>query len=102
METGNIKLIAEADVDFHDVIYQATDNTKLVTLLSNIREQMYRYRVEYLKDVAYYPILIQEHAEIVRGLEAKDQALVVDAMNRHVSHQAMAMKAVIQKQDNDE
>ena len=46
--------------------------------------------------------LIQEHAEIVSGLEARDQALVVDAMNRHVSHQAMAMKAVIQKQDNDE
>lgn len=102
METGNLKQIAEADVNFHDVIYQATDNAKLVTLLSNIREQMYRYRVEYLKDVAYYPILIQEHAEIVSGLEARDQALVVDAMNRHVSHQAMAMKAVIQKQDNDE
>ena len=102
METGNLKQIAEADVNFHDVIYQATDNAKLVTLLSNIREQMYRYRVEYLKDVAYYPILIQEHAEIVSGLEARDQALVVDAMNRHVSHQAMAMKAVIQNQECNE
>ena len=99
---GDIKKIAEADVVFHDVIYKATGNEKLVGILNNLREQIYRYRVEYLKDVAYYPILIQEHAEIVRGLEARDQALVVDAMNRHVSHQAMAMKAVIQKQDNDE
>ena len=34
---------------FHDVIYLATDNQKLIQLLNNLREQMYRYRVEYLK-----------------------------------------------------
>ena len=45
----DITKIAEADVRFHDVIYMATDNQKLIQLLNNLREQMYRYRVEYLK-----------------------------------------------------
>ena len=31
-QTGNVKKIAEADVTFHDVIYEATGNPKLVTL----------------------------------------------------------------------
>ena len=35
---------------FHDVIYMATDNQKLIHLLNKLREQMYRYRVEYLKN----------------------------------------------------
>ena len=29
--------------------YMATDNQRLISLLNNLREQMYRYRVEYLK-----------------------------------------------------
>ena len=59
-QTGNVKKIAEADVTFHDVIYEATGNPKLVTLLNNLREQVYRYRVEYIKDPKNYPTLIAE------------------------------------------
>ena len=45
----DVTAVAEADVAFHDVIYMATDNQRLISLLNNLREQMYRYRVEYLK-----------------------------------------------------
>ena len=49
LKNKDITEIAEADVRFHDIIYMATDNQKLILLLNNLREQMYRYRVEYLK-----------------------------------------------------
>lgn len=45
-KTGDVKMIAEMDVKFHDVIFESTGNPKLVTLLNNLREQIYRYRVE--------------------------------------------------------
>ena len=48
--TKDIKRIADTDMRFHDVIYEATRNPKLVNILNNLREQMYRYRLEYLKD----------------------------------------------------
>lgn len=50
-ETDDLQKLAQADVAFHDVIYQATNNERLIQLLNNLREQMYRYRIEYLKDV---------------------------------------------------
>ncbi len=55
IQAGKLKKIIEYDVEFHDIIYRATDNPKLVTLLNNIREQIYRYRVEYLKGKENYP-----------------------------------------------
>ena len=82
-KTGNVKKIAEADVKFHDIIYQATGNPKLVNIVSNLREQMYRYRIEYLKDEKNYPVLIREHSQIVEGLMAKDKAKVTAVMHRH-------------------
>ena len=40
MDSGDVKKIAEEDVKFHDAIYEATDNAKLVSMMNNIREQM--------------------------------------------------------------
>jgi DNA-binding GntR family transcriptional regulator len=101
-QTGNVKKIAEADVTFHDVIYEATGNPKLVTLLNNLREQIYRYRVEYIKNPDNYPILIAEHNAIAEGLKNRDKEAATLAMHKHVKNQAVAVKSVIQCQDETE
>ena len=101
LDSGDVKKIAEEDVRFHDAIYEATDNAKLIALTNNIREQMYRYRVEYLKDQNNYPILIAEHDAIVNALEQRDKEMVTAEMHTHVVNQAVAVKAVIQKQDEE-
>ena len=98
-KTDNVKKIAEADVKFHDIIYQATGNPKLVNMLNNLREQMYRYRVEYLKDENNYPTLMKEHKDIVEGLVRKNKTQVTETMHQHVKNQAVAVKAMIQEQE---
>lgn len=97
-KTGDVKRIAQADVEFHDIIYKATGNPKLVSMLNNLREQMYRYRVEYLKDEKNYPMLMKEHSEIVEGLTKKEKGKVTSAMHKHVENQAAAVKAIIREQ----
>lgn len=67
-QTGDITVIAEADVAFHDIIYQSTKNPKLVQLLNQFREQMYRYRVEYLKTEGVLPQLIVEHENLMQAI----------------------------------
>lgn len=99
LNCGDIKQIAQADVDFHDCIYRATQNQKLITLLNNLREQMYRYRVEYLKDKDHYPLLIEEHNQIVEGIRNRDKEHVSEAMRKHVMNQAEAVKNVIRNQE---
>ena len=69
----DVTKIAEADVAFHDVIYTATDNQKLILLLNNLREQMYRYRVEYLKKEEAYPQLIAEHEELIDNISKRNK-----------------------------
>ncbi|MCM1468588.1 MAG: GntR family transcriptional regulator, partial [Alistipes sp.] len=60
--------IVEADVMFHDVIYNKTNNGRLIQIINNLREQMYRYRLEYVKDARTHSILISEHQDIITAL----------------------------------
>lgn len=91
----DVKKIADADVAFHDVIYEATCNPKLVAQLNNLREQIFRYRVEYIKDTKNHPKLIAEHQKIYDAIVKRDEGAAKDATNVHVTNQAVAVKKAI-------
>lgn len=91
----DVTKIAQADVHFHDLIYDATGNEKLIVIVNNLREQMYRYRVEYLKSESVYPKLIKEHEDIIYYLEQRDSQGVVKVMGEHIENQIYAVRAAI-------
>lgn len=91
----DVTKIAEADVAFHDVIYTATDNQKLILLLNNLREQMYRYRVEYLKKEEAYPQLIAEHEELIDNISKRNKEEVTRIMCEHIDNQVATVINVI-------
>ena len=95
LKEGDITRIAEADVKFHDVIYMATDNQKLIQLLNNLREQMYRYRVEYLKRSDFHQQLIDEHEEIIETIENGQKERAVQVVCQHVDNQVGAVMDTI-------
>ncbi|MDD6194582.1 MAG: GntR family transcriptional regulator [Lachnospiraceae bacterium] len=95
----NVRKICEADEAFHNVIYKMADNPKLETIVNNLREQMYRYRYEYIKGNSIYSQLVQEHAAIIEGFERKDAEYVKKIMHTHLENQIEAVRRVIQGQE---
>lgn len=98
-KTEDIHRIAEADVNFHDVLYMASDNPKLLNMLNNLREQMYRYRVEYLKDASVYPKLIEEHHQLYEAVKARDASKASAYTRRHLENQTEGIKRLIREQE---
>lgn len=91
IESGNLTELAEMDVKFHDTIYQATNNQRLVQLLNNLREQMYRYRMEYLKDIAVRRTLAEEHKTICQALRERDEQQAEQYVSIHIDNQQKAI-----------
>lgn len=85
--SAEITELGEADEAFHDLIFQATDNKRLIQLLNNLREQMYRYRIEYLKKRECYPQLLEEHAMIMRAIEEHDKEKATRVTMQHINNQ---------------
>ena len=83
--------IAENDMKFHEIIYAGTQNERLMQMLSNLRENMYRYRIEYLKDANYYDSLVREHQEILDAIESGDKERARESMRAHIDNQQLAV-----------
>lgn len=91
LECEDVTAFAEADVKFHDVIYRTTDNERLIQLLYNLREQMYRYRVEYLKREEAHETLLAEHEQIIDAIENRNKEKAMEAICQHIDNQVEAV-----------
>ena len=101
VKEDDVRKIVEMDEHFHDVIYKITDNPKLENIVSNLREQMYRYRYEYVKDNADYDKLVSEHARILEGLKRKDKDYVKQIMHIHLENQMEGVRHAIRNQNEE-
>ena len=97
----DITEVAEADVRFHDVIYMATDNQKLIHLMNKLREQMYRYRLEYIKDADKRQILMVEHEHILKALTLRHIQEAKMAVREHIDNQEITILKNLKEQEND-
>lgn len=91
VKSKDVKRIAQADVELHDIIVQATGNQRLVQLVNNLSEQMYRYRFEYIKDFSQHERLMEEHRIIYESIVKKDKETASQAARMHIDNQEKAI-----------
>lgn len=99
---GNLVKMAEADVAFHEIIYQASGNRRLIQVLNNLREQIYRYRVEYLKEEETRNLLVREHEEMTKAIRERDVKKAQEIAYEHVENQRMGIIRSIHTDSNSE
>lgn len=87
VKTSDVKKIAQADVALHDIIVRATGNQRLIQLVNNLSEQMYRYRFEYIKDSSQHERLVEEHRIIYQSIVRKDKETASQAAKTHIDNQ---------------
>lgn len=86
-KTKDATTIAQADVRFHDIILEASDNKRLMQLVNNLAERVYRYRLEYIKDSRNHQRLIEEHEEILKWIEQGEKERAQTAIETHIDNQ---------------
>ena len=97
---GDAMKIAETDEHYHDVIYGGTQNAKLIQMLNNLREQMYRYRLEYIKDEDKRKILVLEHEKILKTVRERKVAEAKEAVREHIDNQEITVARNITEKEN--
>ena len=98
VKSGNVQAIVEGDERFHNTIYRASKNQKLITIAMNLREQVYRYRFEYVKDFSYHENLIREHDQITEAILKGDVETAQKIMKEHIYNQEQIVIRNLQKE----
>lgn len=89
IDTKHVQNIVDGDVNFHEVIFEMTKNQRLINIAHNLREQVYRYRVEYVKDFSYHDVLVDEHYAITNAILTNDVTTAKEIMRKHLYNQEL-------------
>lgn len=97
LQKENLQGAIKKDVEFHDAIYHASGNNKLISVAANLREQIYRFRVLYMKDFSNAEDVLTEHEQILQALTDKDPGRAGQLAQEHIEHQQQTIIQRVEK-----
>lgn len=92
IDNGDMDKIVEADSLFHDILYRASRNDRLVGIINNLREQLTRFRSMSMSYPGRLKNTLEEHSRLVEAIAQRDPEL---AQQRAVEHMENAEQTLL-------
>lgn len=87
--------IVATDVEFHGLLYQVSRNERLVAIISNLMEQLARFRTLSMSYPGRLKETLKEHRAMVEAIAAGNVDAARDAAERHMEQaEATLLKAM--------
>lgn len=86
VDKQDIDKLIKRDEEFHDALYKAARNEKLVQIINNLREQIHRFRVTSLTNPNRVKELFEEHKRIVEALADRDTEMARQLTQEHIEN----------------
>jgi len=83
---NDIDKLVEADTKFHEAMYMASRNERLSTIISNLREQIQRFRLTSLSVPGRREDSLKEHRQILEAIQARDIQLARQLAQEHIEN----------------
>ena len=100
-ELNDIDELINVDTKFHDVLYKASRNERLVQIVSNLREQIQRFRTTSLAQPGRIKDALEEHKKIVEAVSDRNLELAQALAQAHIENAENSMLEALQAQKND-
>ncbi|ACV61155.1 transcriptional regulator, GntR family [Desulfofarcimen acetoxidans DSM 771] len=96
-ESGNLDAIVEKDTMFHDVIYRASRNERLVQIVTHLQEQIHRFRTASLARPGRTRDALDEHKKLVEAISDRDVELAQKLAREHIENAENSMISAVQE-----
>jgi len=86
IEQGDLELVVEIDTRFHDVLYKASRNDRLVGIIGNLRELFQRFRTISMAFPGRIKETVEEHKRLVEAISQRDVELAQRLAREHMEN----------------
>ncbi|MDD2421619.1 MAG: GntR family transcriptional regulator [Heliobacteriaceae bacterium] len=85
-EDENLGSMVVGDIDFHDLVYRASRNRRLMTIINNLREQLQRFRTTSLGHPGRMKEALDEHRKMVEAISDRNVELAQTLAWEHIEN----------------
>jgi DNA-binding GntR family transcriptional regulator len=96
-EGGNVPEFVDSDTSFHDYLYQCSRNQRLIQMLSNLRDEIQRFRSVSLAFPGRPREALEEHRKIVEAVAGRNITKAQHAAWEHIEKAENSLLETIRK-----
>ena len=93
---GNVENWVGLDAKFHEALYKFSRNERLVQLMSNVMEQISRYRIISLANMQVRHNSLAEHETLIEALRNRDSEAAATAVAKHIENTKDSLLQMLQ------
>ena len=93
----DMEKLIKVDTMFHEAIYKASRNQRLTSIISNLREQIQRYRTSSLAYPGRMQRSLEEHRSIVEAIQSRDSQIAQQVAREHIENAENSIIEAIKK-----
>ena len=102
IQNGDMESIVRTDTEFHDLLYQASRNKRLVGIISNLREQLTRFRTTSMSYPGRLKATLEEHRNIVEAIAQGDEKAARKAAEHHMEKSEQTLLASMKGKEHED
>jgi len=84
LDNGETDEIIRLNTDFHDILYACAKSKKLIAIINDLRDFIFRYRILILRYEGMATIAIQDHKDMIALMKAKNARQVDKLVRKHI------------------
>lgn len=96
----DIDAIVEGDVSFHDIIYSASRNQRLVQIITQLQEHLLRFRMTSLSQPGRTKIALDEHKAIVEAICDRNVELAQTLAREHIENAEQSLLNTLREEED--
>jgi DNA-binding GntR family transcriptional regulator len=90
--------MVQLNTEFHDLLYQGARSAKLHTIINDLRDYIYRYRILMFRYEDMVDLALQEHKELIGLMKARKARQVEKLVRNHIVRGMSLIKKKIRQE----
>jgi len=99
IEANDLKSLVDVDTEFHDTLYKACRNERLVQIVSHLREQIQRFRTTSLASPGRMRYALEEHRKIVEAVSERNIEMARAIATEHIENAENSMLETLREKN---
>lgn len=95
LDNGKLDILPDINTEFHDMLYALSKSPRLIKMINDLKDQIYRFRKMILRDAELAGMSNEDHRHMLEFIKRRDAEGVENLVREHLLRgQAAAMKYI--------
>ncbi|MBW2297559.1 MAG: GntR family transcriptional regulator [Deltaproteobacteria bacterium] len=95
LNNGNLEVLPDINTEFHELLYALSRSPRLIKMINDLKDQIYRFRQMILKDAELAGMSNEDHRHMLEFIKRRDAKGVEKVVREHLMRgQTAVMKSI--------